>query len=242
MENPRPIDTKHRLYDNLNGIKMDTIYGIFGAGGFAREVMPLVRDQTSGNSELVFVVTGDFPVPNKPIDGHDVIHIEEFLGYDAKERYFNIAIADSIARKNLSDLPLHLAKPFSIAARNAVFLDSSSIGEGSIFCNFTHVTQGAKIGKFFHCNIYSYVAHDCVIGDYVTFGPGVKCNGHVRIEDHAYIGAGAIIKDGTHKPIVIGKGAVVGMGAVVTKSVPPGVTVVGNPARILEKVNSTHSK
>ena len=35
--------------------------------------------------------------------------------------------------------------------------------------------------------------------------------------------------------IVIGKGAVVGMGAVVPKSVPPGVTVIGNPARILEK-------
>ncbi|MCU0189324.1 hypothetical protein N8H42_29090, partial [Citrobacter freundii] len=46
---------------------------------------------------------------------------------------------------------------------------------------------------------------------------------------------GAIIKQGTpDKPLVIGKGAIVGMGAVVTKSVPAGVTVVGNPARILE--------
>lgn len=70
----------------------------------------------------------------------------------------------------------------------------------------------------------------------MTFAPGVKCNGNVVIEDHAYIGAGAVIKQGKPgEPLVIGRGAVVGMGAVVTKSVPPGVTVVGNPARPLVK-------
>ena len=71
-----------------------------------------------------------------------------------------------------------------------------------------------------------------MIGDYVTFAPSVRCNGNIVIEDHAYIGTGAVIKQGTpEKPLVIGKGAVVGMGAVVTKDVPPGVTVVGNPAK-----------
>jgi len=62
------------------------------------------------------------------------------------------------------------------------------------------------------------------------------CNGNVHVEDYAYIGAGAVIKQGSPSaPLVIGRGAVVGMGAVVTKSVPPGVTVVGNPARPLSK-------
>ena len=56
------------------------------------------------------------------------------------------------------------------------------------------------------------------------------------IEDHAYIGAGAVIKQGEPgKPTVIGQGAVVGMGAVVTKSISPGITVVGNPAQQLVK-------
>lgn len=50
--------------------------------------------------------------------------------------------------------------------------------------------------------------------------------------DHAYIGTGAVIKQGLPgKPLVIGWDAVVSMGAVVTKNVPPGATVVGNPAR-----------
>ena len=36
-----------------------------------------------------------------------------------------------------------------------------------------------------------------MIGDFVTFAPGVKCNGNIHIEDHVYIGAGAVIKQGT---------------------------------------------
>lgn len=73
------------------------------------------------------------------------------------------------------------------------------------------------------------MAHDSVLGDFM-------CNGNVVVEDHAYIGTGAVIKQGQPgQPLVIGRGAVVGMGAVVTKSVPPGATVVGNPARVLVK-------
>jgi acetyltransferase-like isoleucine patch superfamily enzyme len=79
--------------------------------------------------------------------------------------------------------------------------------------------------------LYSYVAHDCIIGDFVTFAPGVKCNGNIIIEDDVYVGTGAIIKQGTKKrPIVIGSGSKIEAGAYVTKSVDPGVTVFGNPA------------
>ena len=70
----------------------------------------------------------------------------------------------------------------------------------------------------------------------MTFAPRVQCNGYVHIQDHAYIGASAVIKNGTDDaPLIIGKGAVIGMGAVVTKNVPPFTTVVGNPAKPFTK-------
>ena len=124
-----------------------------------------------------------------------------------------------------------------LQAANVVVYDSNRIGDGSILCAHSVVTSNATIGRHFHANLYSYVAHDCVIGDWVTFAPRVSCNGNVHIGDHAYIGTGAVLRPGLPrgKPLTIGNAAVVGMGAVVTKDIAVGVTVVGNPARPLER-------
>jgi acetyltransferase-like isoleucine patch superfamily enzyme len=101
---------------------------------------------------------------------------------------------------------------------------------------FVTLTSNIEIGRCFHANLYSYVEHDCRIGDFVTFAPAVRCNGNVHVHDHAYVGTGALLRQGTkERPLVVGEGAVVGMGAVVTRDVPPGATVVGNPARPLVK-------
>lgn len=214
------------------------IYAIIGAGGFGREVLPLAREHiriaTRDECRIVFVDDGS---NENNVNGIEVITTKEFKATPAVDKFFNIAIGNSKIREKIAtDMISAGIKPFAITSINSVVLDGNTIDEGVILCPFTTVTSNAKIGKFFHANIYSYVAHDCIIGDFVTFAPGVKCNGNVIIEDHAYIGTGAIIKQGTpEKPIVIGEGAVVGMGAVVTKSVPAGAVMVGNPAKPLRK-------
>ncbi len=209
------------------------IYAVFGASGFGREVMPLARESVSGN-ELVFV---DDNFSQSPLNGHEVMTYDTFLKLRAERKYITIAIADAEIREKLTERCLGDGiEVFDVTASNVFLMDEVSIGKGAILCPFTTITSNVKIGKSFHANIYSYIAHDCVVGDYVTFAPGVKCNGNVVIEDYAYIGTGAIIKQGRPgKPLRIGKGAVVGMGAVVTKDVAEGAVVVGNPAKPLAR-------
>jgi len=214
------------------------LYGIVGAGGFGREVMPLAKQwlQTQGSvHRLVFIEEKMIDQPH--INQYPIMTMAEFLSAKADAKYFNVAIANADIRQRIVEILIsNQCIPFQIVATQHIQLDNNQIAEGAIFCPFTTVTSNTRIGKFFHANIYSYVAHDCCIGDYVTFAPNVHCNGGVIIEDHVYVGTGVIIKQSTaEKPIVIGKGAVLGMGAVVTKSVPPFATVVGNPARPLIK-------
>lgn len=215
------------------------VYGLYGSGGFSREVMPLVKHLVLKRASMddcieINIYYVDMHISGKYFNDVPVISESEFVNLDCDKKYFNVAIASSEIRQKVSLQMLSAGiTPYQICAPNVVMYDGNSIGEGAIFCPFSIITSNVKIGRFFHSNLYSYIAHDCLIGDYVTFAPNVHCNGNIIIENNAYIGAGAIIKQGTpDKPLVIGEGAIVGMGAVVTKSVQPHTTVVGNPARL----------
>ncbi len=213
-------------------------FAVFGASGFGREVLPLVRQQLRRTEtepwDLVFV---DDNPPAPALSGHRVLTYAQWLGESATSRHVSLAIASGGVREKLvTRCEADAVAFFEVRAANVVELDEVQIGPGAVLCSFVHLTSNIRIGQHFHANIYSYVAHDCVIGDFVTFAPGVHCNGNVVVQDHAYIGTGAILRQGNPgHPLVIGHGAVVGMGAVVTKSVAPGTTVVGNPARVMEK-------
>lgn len=213
-------------------------FGLVGAGGFGREVMPyatqsIVRQLSVLEEEVRVYFIETWEPKHAVCNRRPLISLDSFLAIPGA-RYFNVAIADGAARAKVVDQIGDRALPIAVISQGAIILEENQIGEGVILSPHCLVTSNARIGKFFHANPYAAVMHDCVIGDYVTFAPGVRCGGNVHIGDYAYLGAGSVIKQGTQgKPLVIGSRAVVGMGAVVTKDVPPGTTVVGNPARPL---------
>lgn len=200
---------------------------IYGASGFGREILPLVRAQHGdADTWITFVDDG-------ASDGDRILTFDDFVSGPEADRFFVIAIANSVIREKLVARCLAAGiAPLAVRAGNVVTLDDVAIGEGSILCSFSHLTSTIRVGRYFHANNHSYVAHDCYVGDFVTLAPGAKVNGNVHLDDHVYVGSGAVIKQGTpDRPRRIGRGAVIGMGAVVTKDVAAGETVVGNPAR-----------
>lgn len=214
---------------------MSILWGIFGAGGCGRGIMPLARAQAALDARDIRLVFVDDGKAGQTVNGHTTLSFDAFCIEPATERAIAIAIADPVTRCRLArtcdDAGL---STLSVQAAGVVIMDNVEIGPGALLSPGMVITSNIRIGAHFHGNIHSIVEHDCVIGDFVTFAPGVRCNGAIRIGDGAYIGAGAVIRQGTGaRPVRIGAGAVVGMGAVVLGDVPDGATVVGNPARVL---------
>lgn len=203
--------------------------GLCGTGGFAREVAPLAVAQAGADRVCHLVLQKGETVVNG---------IAVMLQNDAAaDIAVSIPVADAALRRRIDADMTAAGRTFaSIVAPTCVFRGPSQIAEGAILCDHVVITANVVIGRHFQANLFSYVAHDCVVGDFVTLAPRVCVNGNTVIEDDVYVGTGAVLKQGTpDNPLRIGRGAVIGMGAVVTRDVPAGAVVVGNPARVLDR-------
>lgn len=211
-----------------------TTYAFYSSGGFAREIragfLQNVCMTSADRVEIIFI-DDSAEAQGQVIHGSRVISYCEAKSIPGLR--VNVAFADPKLRREKVELcESDRLETFSSFAPSAIIGDNVKIGHSAIFAHNAMVTSDAQIGKSFHCNIYSYVAHDCIVGDFVTFAPRVAMNGRVKIEDNVYVGTGAIILPGrSDRYLTIGKGAVIGAGAIVTKDVEPGTVMVGAPAK-----------
>src|SRR5690348_443256 len=113
------------------------LYGIIGAGGFGREVIPLAERMLNetladANYELVFI--SEDPIPQPTVNNYAVLSVDQFFAHPAAEKYFNIAIAGATVRERIANLmQARGAIPFTISAHNHLNLANNDIAEGAIF-------------------------------------------------------------------------------------------------------------
>jgi sugar O-acyltransferase (sialic acid O-acetyltransferase NeuD family) len=115
-------------------------------------------------------------------------------------------------------------------APDAVLGKYNIIGEGSVICPGCKITTNVILGKCVILNIGTQIGHDSVIGDFCSLMPNVDLGGRVTVGKNVFIGTKATIIP----KIVIGEGATIGAGSVVVRKVKSGVTVFGNPAKVIQ--------
>lgn len=157
-----------------------------------------------------------------------------------KSKHYSVGIAreHGLARSEISKkLETYGLKPLNLVSESAIIDPSSKIGNGLIAMPACVVHKKVKIGKYCILNSNSCVDHESNIGDGVHIMGSAYIAGRVIIDDYATIGANATILP----DIKIGKNAIIGAGAVVTKDVKSNEIVVGNPAKFLKKNNPNYS-
>lgn len=143
-----------------------------------------------------------------------------------------VAVGDNIRRLELClQLQAAGARLATVVHPSAVISPTAHIGAGTVVLAGTVVNPYSRTGVACIVNTRASIDHHCSLGDGVHICPGVALAGNVTVDDCAWIGIGACVIQG----VVVGRAAVVGAGAAVIANVREGTTVVGCPAREIER-------
>ncbi|MEO1414072.1 MAG: acetyltransferase [Bacteroidota bacterium] len=207
---------------------------IVGAGGFGRETEMLIKE-INRCLDTPMQVLGF--VDRLPTTSESDVRKIEILGDDdwaishlSRDTQIICAIAKSFLRRSITQVYEQSGFKFvKLIHPNVVYGEDLILGEGTIICAGTVATVNVQIGRHCHINLQCTLGHDAILEDFVTLYPGVRMSGNVYVESEVEIGTGAIVLPG----LKLGKGCVIGAGAVVTKDCEAGKTYVGVPARAI---------
>ena len=203
---------------------------IVGAGGFGREMHAWARQHPDHGRAWTFDAFlddnpaalkrfGDF-APVRPLAGHRPAADEVFLCGLGLPPQKEQLIAPLVAAG---------AEFLTFIHPRALVGDRVKLGRGVVLCPGAIASADITLGDFVMLNLHVTIGHDASIGDWSTLSAHCDVTGRVQVADRVFMGSRVSIIPG----LSVGGGATLGAGAVVIRDVPAGVTVVGNPARVL---------
>ncbi len=222
---------------------------VIGASGQAREVEWMIRDRNAVRPEfrfLGYVVTDTAKLTAN--DTRDRV-LGDYTWLDKNRSQIDciaIGIGSPAARlKVASEVSALLGSvEWPVLTHPSAVYDQSSctFGRGVLLAAGFVGTVNLRFDDFVMANFGCTVGHESRIGRGSVINPGANISGGVVLDEAVLVGTGAQILQYVH----IGANSSVGAGAVVTKDVAAGQTVVGVPAKPLERksshVESGHSK
>lgn len=207
---------------------------IYGAGGYGREVCQVVEDLNDDGASwnVLGFLDGDSSRHGTALREMEILGDASWLG-DRPAVAVAVAVGSPAARRRVvaeiaatgpREHPV-LVHPLAWTGRNV------SVGAGSVLLAGVTASTDIEIGEHACINKNAIVGHDAVIGPFATVAPGASISGYARIGEGADIGANSVVVQ-HHE---VGAWSVVGAGAVVTRDLPPDVTAVGAPAKVIKR-------
>ena len=201
---------------------------IYGNGGFGKEVFDVAKRMNSYQS-ISFI--DDFNYDNVNVF-HSTYVFDNLIPLGSC--FFSVAIGDIALRNSLIErIRKHGAEFAVLIDPTAVVSPSATLSEGVIICQLAFIGPNVKIGQFAIVNSGATVGHDIVVGNNSVISSGAKIGGKTIISESVYLGMGCIVKEG----LKIGRRAVLGMGAVLHSDLDSYMLAIGNPARVIRKID-----